>query len=112
MVKKQDRARFYVSYNCFCTLYFLMKLLLVKLKNLRTSALLNLNYGTTEIKNIKVAKMMELIKTFDQYPHKWSFFQLHNPSPFLLGGNRVSENAVLVKWVISFCLGGEFYLEE
>ena len=55
---------------------------------------------------------MELIKTFDQYPHKWSFFQLHNPSPFLLGGNRVSENAVLVKWVISFCLGGEFYLEE
>ena len=44
MVKKQGRARF-SSYIYFCTLYLLVKMLLVKLRNLHTSACLNLNYG-------------------------------------------------------------------
>ena len=34
MAKKQGRARFYISCNYFCTLYFLVKMLLVKLKTL------------------------------------------------------------------------------
>ena len=32
MVKKQGRARLYISCNYSCTLYFLVKILLVKLK--------------------------------------------------------------------------------
>ena len=48
MVKKQCRARFYLSCNYFCILlyYFLGKML----KNLHTSGCLNLNYGTTKQK--------------------------------------------------------------
>ena len=48
MVKKQGRGRFYLLSNYFYTLYFLVKMLLVKLKNLHTSVYLNLNYGTTK----------------------------------------------------------------
>ena len=36
MSKKQARARFYFSFDYFCILYFLMKILFVKLKNLHT----------------------------------------------------------------------------
>ena len=38
MVKKWGKARFYLSYNYSYTLYFLVKILLVKLKNLYHSA--------------------------------------------------------------------------
>ena len=48
MVKKQGRARLHISCNYSCTLCFLVKILLVKLKNLHTSACLKLNYGTTK----------------------------------------------------------------
>ena len=68
MVKKYRRVRLYISCNYSCTSYFLMKILLVKLKNLHTSACLKLNYCTTkQTKNVKVAKMVEFIKTCDQY---------------------------------------------
>ena len=50
MAKKQGRARFYLSCNDFYTLYFLVKILLVKLKNLHTSVCWNLNYGTKKQK--------------------------------------------------------------
>ena len=44
-----------------------MKILLVKLKNLHTSACLQLNYSTKkQTKNAKVANIVELIKTSDQ----------------------------------------------
>ena len=43
MVKKKGRARLYISCNYSCTL-------LVKLKNLHTSASLQLNYCTTKHK--------------------------------------------------------------
>ena len=48
-------------------------------------------HKNTEIKNTKVAKMLELIKTCHQYPFCW-------------GENRFSQYAVRVKWVISYCL--------
>ena len=35
-------------------------------------------HNKTETKNVKVAKMVEFIKTCEQY-HRRSFFQLHNP---------------------------------
>ena len=34
MVKKEDRARLYISWNYSCTWYFLVKILLVKFKEL------------------------------------------------------------------------------
>ena len=34
--------------NCSCTIYFLVKILLVKLNNLNTSICLNLNDGTSK----------------------------------------------------------------
>ena len=38
MVKKLDRARFYLSCNYSCTLYFLVKLLNIKIKfNFKTT---------------------------------------------------------------------------
>ena len=64
-------------------------------------------HNKTEVKNAKAAKMVELIKTCDQYLHK-SFFQHHNPLTFLLGENRFSESAVWVKSVISFSLRESF----
>ena len=46
----KNRARFYLSCNYSCALHFLVKILLVNLKSLSTSACLNLNYGTTKQK--------------------------------------------------------------
>ena len=86
MAKQYGRARFYISCNHFCTLYILMKIFLVKLKNVHTSTCLKLNYGSTKQKqkNVKVAKMSA-------------------------GGgrNRSSENSFREEWVISFCVEGE-----
>ena len=48
MVKKWGRARFYLSRNYFCTLCFLVKILLIKLKDLYNSACSNLNYGSAK----------------------------------------------------------------
>ena len=48
MVKKWGRVIFYLSYNYSYTLYFLEKILLVKLKNLYTSVCFSLTYGTTK----------------------------------------------------------------
>ena len=50
MGKKWGRGRFYLSCNYSCSLYFLVKIFLVKLKNLHPSACLNLNYGATKQK--------------------------------------------------------------
>ena len=68
MVKKYDWARLFISSNYSCTFYFLVKILLVKLEKLCTSAWLKLNYCTTkQTKTVKVAKMVEFIKACDQY---------------------------------------------
>ena len=87
-----------------------MKILVFKLNNLHTSACLKLNYGKTkQTKKVKVAKMVEFIKTYDQYPCRFNFHNFFNsiilPPPFCWGKNRSSENAVREEWVISFCLG-------
>ena len=81
-----------------------MKILLVTLKDLHTSAYLNLNYGKTK-HNKKVVKMVEPIKTFDQYP-RWinfgHFFSSVMPlsageniyfQKTLLGGNEQIRSA-------------------
>ena len=49
MIKKWGRARFYLSCNYYCTLYFSVKILLAQLKSVNnTSACLNVNYGTAK----------------------------------------------------------------
>ena len=80
----------YISCNYSCTLYVLVKTLFVELKNLHSylSMLQSvLCYSKTKTKNMKVAKIVEFIKTCDQYPCRFNFGhfpgQLHNP-PFLL----------------------------
>ena len=50
MAKKYGRARFYISCNYSYTLYFLVKILQVKLKNFHASAYLKLNYCTIKHK--------------------------------------------------------------
>ena len=50
MVKKQGWARLFISCNYSCAFYFLVNILLVKLKNLHTSACLKLNYCITKHK--------------------------------------------------------------
>ena len=90
MAKKQCRARLYVSYNHSGTLYILVDILLIKLKNVLTSACLKLNHGTAKQKqkNIKVAKMVEFIKTCEQYLLKFNFGNFFNSillSPFCWG---------------------------
>lgn len=47
IVQRWGRTRFYLPYNYFCKLVF-SENLLVKLKNIYSSASLNLNYGTTK----------------------------------------------------------------
>ena len=48
MARKCGGSRFDLSCIYFCTFYFLVKILLVKLKNLNTLACLNLSYGQTK----------------------------------------------------------------
>ena len=50
MVKKLGLVRLFISCNNSCACYFLVKILLVKLKNHHTSGCLKLNYCTTKHK--------------------------------------------------------------
>ena len=112
MVKKQGRARLYISCNYYsCTIYFLVKILLVKDPSHFSMLVTKLWHGKTESKNVKAAKMVEFIKTCDQCPpRRFNFGNFFNsiilPPPFCWGKNRSSENAVREEWAISFCLWG------
>ena len=50
MVKKQGMTKLFNLCSYYCTSYVLVKILLVKLNNLHTSASLKLNYCTTKHK--------------------------------------------------------------
>ena len=97
----KNRARFYLSCNFSCTLYFLVKIK-VKLKNLLTSACLNLKLWHKKTnQKCKGCKKGEFIKTCDQYPCKFIFGHFFSSvvlPPFLLGKNIFSKNIVLGKW--------------
>ena len=60
MVKKWDRARYYLFCNYSCTLHFLVKISLDNLMKLPTSACLNLKYGTSKQK-LKMFKTLILV---------------------------------------------------
>ena len=75
MVKKWGRERFYISCNHFCTMSFLLNILLAKLNNLLYSVCLNLNREKKQNRNqnVKVEKMVVFLKTLDYYHHKFNF---------------------------------------
>ena len=81
IIKKWGRTKFCLSCNYSCTLYFLVDILLVNLKNPYTSAYLNVNYSTEK----HSSKMVEFIKTCDQYPHKFNFGQFEISSETVPG---------------------------
>ena len=65
-------------------------------------------HSKTETKNVNVAKMVEFIKTCDEFPRRFNFGNLFNSimlPPLYWRKNRSSENAVREEWV-SFSLGG------
>ena len=74
MVKKQGRTKFCLPCNYFCTLFFSENVISYVKEPSHFSMLESkLSHNKTETKNIKVAKMMEIIKTCDQYPYKFNF---------------------------------------
>ena len=100
----EKRERFYLSCNYYCTLYFL-----VKLKELNFSRLESkLWHGKTETKNEKVAKMVEFIKTCDQYPRKFNFGHLF--SSIILPPFSGEMGKFLLLGVVMITTWKEFYL--
>ena len=74
MVKNWGRERFYISCNYSCTILFLVKILLIKLKNLYIQyASISIMKKQNSNQNMKFEKMVVLIKTFDHYSHKFYF---------------------------------------
>ena len=65
MIKKWSRARFYLSCNYSCTLYFLLKILLAKLKEpFHFNILESKSWcSNNKTKNVRGAKMVGLTKT-------------------------------------------------
>ena len=115
MVKKLGWGRLLISCNYSCTFYSSVKILLVKLKNLHTSACLQLNCCTTKYK----PKMWRLqiwwnssklvTNTLVNFGNCFNYIIL-SPS-FCSGKNAVwkkaisSENTVWEEWAIPVCLG-------
>ena len=81
LVKNQGRARLHISCNYSCTLHFIVKILLVKLKNFHTSTCLRLNYCTAKHKpKIKSCKDSGIYQNLGPIPLLiLEIFQLHTP---------------------------------
>ena len=120
MVK--NKARFHLSCNYSCTLYFLMKMKEVTLKDHQTSACLNLKlqHNKTETKKVKVKNVgMEFIKTCDEYRFKLKFGHIFSYIflPLTAGEKQIfktlcleemfSKHFVWRKWVISSTWSGD-----
>ena len=74
---KMGQRRGYISCNYSCTISFLVKILLVKLKYLYIQyAWISIMKKQNSNQNGKVEKMVVLVKTFDHYHHKFQLFQL------------------------------------
>ena len=68
LVKKWGWERFYISCNYSCTISFMIKILLVKLKYLYIQcALLSIMKKQNNNQNVRVKEMVVFVKTFDHY---------------------------------------------
>ena len=73
---KKDREVF-ISCNYSCTISFLVKILLVNLKKLYIQyAWISIMKKQNNKQNVKVGKMVVLVKAFDHYHYKFQLFQL------------------------------------
>ena len=100
--KRQGRTRLYISCNYSCTSYFLVKILLVKLKNLHISACLKLNYCTTKQRLQRWWNLSKLVtNTFVNFG---IFFNSIIFSPLSSQEKISSENTVWEEWAIPCCL--------
>ena len=65
----------YISCNYSCTISFLVKILLVKLKYLYIQySWISIMKKQSSNQNVKVEKLVLLVKTFDHYHNKFQFF--------------------------------------
>ena len=65
---------FYITCNCSCTISFLVKILLAKLKNLFFQhAWISAMKRQISNQNVKAEKMVVCLKTFHYYHHKFYF---------------------------------------
>ena len=72
------QEKVYISCNYSCTIYFLVKILLVKLKHLYIPyAWISIVKKQNSNQNVKVEKMVVLVKTFDHSHYKFQLFQLY-----------------------------------
>ena len=71
-VKEWGMERFYISCSYSCTVSLVIKMLLVKLKNLyiQYTSIMKKQYSN---QNVKVEKMVVFVKAFDHYHHKFIF---------------------------------------
>ena len=122
LVKNQGRARLHISCNYSCTLHFIVKILLVKLKNFHTSTCLKLNYCTAKHKpKIKSCKDSGIYQNLGPIPLLiLEIFQLHTPlsppppfppppsPPPFSSGKICFKNAARQEWAIPLCLGDNY----
>ena len=74
LLKKWGRERFYVWCSYSCTISFLVKVLLAKLKCLYIQyAWISIMKKQNCNQNVKVGKVVDFIKPFDHYYHKFNF---------------------------------------
>ena len=74
---KMGQEKVYISCNYSCTISFLVKILLVKLKYLYIQyAGISMMKKQNINQNVKVEKMVVLVKTFDHYHQKFQLFQV------------------------------------
>ena len=74
MVKKWGRKRFYILCSYSCTISYIVKTLLVKLKNLYIQyAWISNMQKQNSNQNVRVKKMVVFVKTFDHYHRNFNF---------------------------------------
>ena len=71
-------------------------------------------HNNTEIKNVKVEKMVEFIKTYDQYPRRFNFGNFFNsiiilrpPPPLLSAGEEIDLHKIFFARNGKFCSASE-----
>ena len=72
-----EHGKVYISCNYSCTVSVLVKTLLIKLKYLHVKyAWISIIKKQNSNQNVKAEKMVVLVKTFDNYDHKFQLFHL------------------------------------
>ena len=102
MVKKQGKTKLYISCNYSCTSYFLVKILLVKLKNLPISECLKLNYCIAKQRLQRWWNLPKLVT--DTFVNFGIFFNSIIFSPLSSQEKISSKNTVWEEWAIPCCL--------